>query len=68
MFVSVAIRGLQQKGFMEFNRVLDEDSGEMYDGVTVTDAAWTWLYRNDSLFTGRKKEDAVPLTKDDIPF
>ena len=66
--VSVAIRGLQQKGFMEFNRVLDEDSGEMYDGVTVTDAAWTWLYRNDSLFTGRKKEDAVPLTKDDIPF
>ena len=66
--VSVAIRGLQQKGFVEFNRVQDEDSGEMFDGVTVTDAAWTWLYRNDSLFTGRKKEDAVPLTKDDIPF
>ena len=66
--ISVAIRGLQQKGFVEFNRVQDEGSGEMYDGVTVTDAAWTWLYRNDSLFTGRKKEDAVPLTKDDIPF
>ena len=69
--VSVAIRGLQQKGFVEFDRVRDENSDELYDVVTVTDTAWTWLDSNDSLFSlfkGRKNEDDAPLTEDDIPF
>ena len=64
--VSVAIRGLQQKGFVEFDQ--DEgEYGEPYDIITITDPAWTWIYSNHSLFL-LSKQGNVPLTEDDIPF
>ena len=69
--VSVAIRGLHQKGFVEFDQVHDQDSEELYDVVTVTDTAWTWLDSNDSLFSlfkERKRKGDVSLAEDDIPF
>ena len=74
--VSVAIRGLQQKGFVEFDQVDGENDGgftisEPRDVVTVTDTAWNWIDSNDSLFSlfkERKRKGDVSLTEDDIPF
>ena len=67
---SVAIRGLERKGFVQFEHFLN-DNGETYHTVAVTDTAWAWIDSNDSLFSlfkGRKTEDDVELTEDDIPF
>ena len=65
--VAVALRGLQRKGFLEFVEAEDE-SGIPYDGVTITDAAWTWIDNNDSLFSLFREAKAPELTEDDIPF
>ena len=66
----VAIQSLKRKGFMELHHGEDEN-GEHYETVTVTDSAWTWLGNNHPLFLPskeKKEQDAPQLTEDDIPF
>jgi len=72
--LAVAIRGLGRKGFVEFGSEEDE-SGERYQTVAVTEIAWNWIDSNDSAFSlfkekskGDDGEDSAGLSDDDIPF
>ena len=67
---TLAIRSLKRRGFVEI-REGDNENGDYYQNITVTDSAWTYIHSNRSLFSlskRRGKEDNVPLTEDDIPF
>ena len=64
---AVAIRSLQRKGFVEFGS--DEDErGERYETVAITDSAWTWIDTNDSLFSLYREKDGAQDSDDEIPF
>ena len=64
---AVAIRSLQQKGFVELGN--DEDErGERYETVALSDSAWTWIDRNDSLFSLVKEKNNAQDSNDDVPF
>ena len=47
----------------------DEDErGERYETVALSDSAWTWIDRNDSLFSLVKEKNNAQDSNDDVPF
>lgn len=60
-------RRLERKGFVELEEVRDEE-GYSYQVVALSDDGWSWIDRNESLFSLRKEEDKTSISDDDIPF
>ena len=58
---SLALNGLQQKGFLELGA--DEEEAPT---VTISDIGWKWIDSNEPLIRGQQV--AQQLTEDDIPF
>ena len=56
---SLALNGLQRKGFLEFGT--NEEETPI---ITISDIAWEWIDSNDSLIRG----EIAQLTEDDLPF
>lgn len=63
MGFNLALRRLMAKQFVEMEKLFDERDGEAYDGVRITNAGWSWIEANESLFILHRQEQ-----KDDIPF
>ena len=63
----VALRRLQQKDLVEFD-VSENEDGESYGTVVISDNGWNWIDSHESLFSLRKDENTSRLFGDDIPF
>ena len=63
----VALRRLHQKHLVEL-REGEDDYGETYRSVALSNNGWNWIDSHESLFSFRKEEDATELSDDDIPF
>lgn len=50
MGFNIGVRRLVSKAFIELTELWDEQSGEPYDGVRVTDSGWAWIDANESRF------------------
>lgn len=67
MGFNVAIRRLKTKNFIGITSTFDEQNGESYPSVQVTESGWTWIDRNESLFVFHRPNRET-LTDKDIPF
>ncbi len=65
MGFNLAIRRLRAKGYIQIEQMWDEQNGEPYDGISITETGWAWIEANESRFLQR--QDAKTKT-DDIPF
>jgi len=63
MGFNLAVRRLSAKRFIEIDQLFDERDGEAYDGIRVTDAGWSWIEANETLFILHRQEQ-----KNAIPF
>jgi len=64
MGFNLAIRRLSAKKYIEVEDLWDENSGEAYNGVRITNAGWAWIDTNESRFSLLRQEKA----DDEIPF
>lgn len=63
---NIGIRRLQAKSFIEMSELWDEQSGETYDAVRLTDAGWQWIEENETLFILHRPTAEQQV--EDIPF
>ncbi len=63
----LALRRLQQRKLVEF---LDRenDYGERYQAVVLSDLGWRWIDCHESLLSSSGDDEGAPATEDDIPF
>lgn len=70
--ISLALRRLMQRQFLEDALVEDQNGG--YKGVAVSSRGWDWIDANEDKFTLRRfprdnrKIDPLTISDDDIPF
>ena len=66
---SLGYRRLSSKEMVGSAEVQD-DRGDTYTGVKLTDLGWEWIERNEALFSLRRSEEATPggEANDEIPF
>ena len=65
--LGLGLRRLERKGLVELKEVESEE-GYLYQVVALSDDGWSWIDRNESLFSLRKEEDNTSISDDDIPF
>ena len=63
---NIGIRRLQAKSFIEMSELWEEQSGETYDAVRLTDAGWQWIEENETLFILHRPTAEQQV--EDIPF
>lgn len=63
----LGLRELKRKGLVELEEAEDGE-GYLYQVVALSDDGWSWIARNESLFSLRKEEDKTSISDDDIPF
>lgn len=63
----VALRRLQQKGLVEFGEY-ENDNGDCYQTVVLTNNGWNWIDGHETLFSFRREDSNTDLSDDDIPF
>ncbi|MER0203656.1 MAG: hypothetical protein DU480_07300 [Nitrosomonas sp.] len=66
MGFNIGIRRLCAEKFIEIADIWDEQSGEPYDGVRITDAGWVWIDANESRFILHRSTKTN--NSDNIPF
>ena len=64
MGFNLALRRLLQKKLVLERDVWNEQDGESYDGLAISDAGWSWIDTNDSQFVLSRQDKP----KDDLPF
>ena len=60
----LAIRKLTNKKFIELVEIQNEQ-GESYNGVSISDSGWAWIEENESRFVLHRTDNP---TSNDIPF
>jgi nucleoside 2-deoxyribosyltransferase len=68
--VSLAIKRLMQKGFLE-EAWIEKYGDEPYKGAAISDKGWEWIDANEEKFILRKsvrEKVSSEITDDDIPF
>jgi len=63
---SLAFRRLLAKGFVETLELYDEHQGEPYEAIRLSEAGWSWIENNESLFA--LKKSSQQNFEDDSPF
>jgi hypothetical protein len=63
---TIAIKRLLKKRFVKLEEVVDEEDGERYQGVYITESGWDWIETNDSKFILHRVKESNPI--DDLPF
>lgn len=62
---NIGIRRLTTKGLVEVIDLFDEQSGEPYQGLRVTENGWKWVDDNEGLFVvhrpTRKRANEIPF-------
>lgn len=66
MGFNIGIRRLLAKKFIEIVELWDENSGESYEGIKITDGGWVWVENNESKFVLHRSSRKE--TNDDIVF
>lgn len=64
---NVGMRRLKAKGFMDAVE-LDDERGEPYSAVRVTEKAWRWIEANEDKFTFHTTSKTSDSFDDQIPF
>jgi hypothetical protein len=64
---NLAIRRLTSKGFLAAIEKYDDESGEAYTALQVTDDGWVWIERNETLFNLRKPTE-LDESDGKVPF
>lgn len=63
---NIGIRRLQAKNFVEITELWDEQSGDMYDAIRLTENGWSWIEANETLFILHRP--TVESQVQEIPF
>ncbi len=50
MGFNIGVRRLVTKSFIKLEELQDENNGERYDGIRITESGWTWIDANESRF------------------
>ena len=66
MGFNLAIRRLTAKKFVEIEQLYDEQAGEPYDGIRVTETGWAWVEANEARFVLHRPEQQESIP--DLPF
>lgn len=65
MGFNIAFRKLTAKKFVETHWLTDENDGEKYNAVQISDQGWEWILENESRFvltrTDTTKSDEIPF-------
>jgi hypothetical protein len=56
MGFNLALRKLGSKKFVRVDDMFDEQDGQRYDGVAVTEARWNWIEENETRFVLHRHE------------
>lgn len=64
MGFNLAIRRLTAKKYIEIEQLWDEQTGDPYDGVRITEPGWAWIEANESRFLLQRQDPAT----EDVPF
>jgi hypothetical protein len=67
MGVNLALRQLERKGFVSFEKLWDDQSQEEYAGVSITNSGWEWLSENEAKFILHRR-DKLKSTLNFDPF
>jgi DNA-binding MarR family transcriptional regulator len=65
---TIAIKKLLKKRFIKSEEIIDEENGERYQGVYITESGWDWVEANESEFILHRVKEPDPFSDDDIPF
>lgn len=68
---NLGLRRLKAKKFIEAVELQDEQNGDPYPGVQVTEKGWQWIEANEDKFTfhaASAKKDGFDAMDDSIPF
>lgn len=63
---SLAFRRLAAKKLVELTEEYDENRDQIYSMTRLTDAGWSWIENNESLFV--LKKPSPKSLEDEIPF
>ena len=63
---NIGIRRLLAKSFIEMSELWDDQNGEPYDAMRLTDSGWRWIEENETLFILHRPTAEQEVA--DIPF
>lgn len=50
MGFNIGVRRLSAKKFIEIVEIWDDNNGEQYDGIQITESGWAWIENNETKF------------------